>query len=233
MKRALYPLLIALMAAPAHAAPLNPDDWETIPNAAPPEGCFTFNNGILFATGNTSGKELFYKVEEGKKLMLNGSGLSITLQFDNSPFLAATGAEFQILFHTDNSIREGGGEDILHTVYIRSDGQLNIYDSCSNSMDDYYPLTENSLTTITVNYFIEDNELHYQYDFNGQTSREYVFQEQKVNPNLEWRPSLGLSFSDDNVFRVTDVTFKLVPEPTTTSLSMLALAGLAARKRRK
>lgn len=37
--------------------PLNSDDWETISNASPPEGCFQFIDGKLLATANSNGKE--------------------------------------------------------------------------------------------------------------------------------------------------------------------------------
>lgn len=103
MKRTLYTLLAALAVTQAYAAPLNAEDWETIPGGEPPEGCFSFEDGKLFATSNTNGKELFYKVKEGTNLMENGSGLSITLQFNTADFLANNQSAFHIFFHNGNS----------------------------------------------------------------------------------------------------------------------------------
>lgn len=242
MKRSLYIFLAAAcVASPAYAAPLNPDDWEVIEGAEPPEDeeCFTFTDGKLIATGNTNGKELFYKVNVGTNPMVNGSGLSITLQFNNKSFLAESDSEFHIIFHTDNSAREGGGKDVFHVFYVRSDkngenGPFNIYDSAT-LMDHYFSLEDaDTLTTVTVNYGIKDNKFCFSYTLNGSESDEFIYEAGEINPTLDWRPSFGLANSESNAFTVTDVTFyPAVPEPSTATLSLLALAALAARRRRK
>lgn len=221
------------MAVSAYAAPLNPDDWMTIEGSAPPEGCFTFSNGKLLATGNTDGKELYYKVTDETPLMKNGSGLSITLQFDSATFLADVDSAFHILFHNDNYDANGGGENFFHYVHIfNCENQLNLYD-CVNLMDDYHHLEE-GIITLTIDHAVKNNHLCYSYTLNGIESREYTIDTKEVNPDLAWRPSFGL-FNNETVYTVTDVTFTTVPipEPATATLSLLALAGLAARRRRQ
>ncbi len=237
MKRTLYTLLAALAVTQAYAAPLNAEDWETIPGGEPPEGCFSFEDGKLFATSNTNGKELFYKVKEGTNLMENGSGLSITLQFNTADFLANNQSAFHIFFHNGNSDTDGAGNDFFHFIHVMSlDGELNIYDM-SYEMDHYHKLSEdNAITTLTFNYSIKDNYLCYNYILNGEAGTEYAFTDKEVDSSLEWRPSFGLSHAETCVFVVTDVTFSAaptIPEPATASLSLLALCGLAARRRRK
>lgn len=235
MKRTLCSIIAAIMTTAAHAAPLNPNDWMTIPNYSPPAECFTFSDGKLIATDNTSGKELFYKVTDETPLMLNGSRFSVTLQFDTATFLAEHEAELQITFHTDNTNRNGGNLDIFHRFYIRSDsGEINFYDS-SSAFDDYHHLDPSIhlTTTVKVNYTIKDDHLCFNYELNGNPSGEYVFKDAKTDPSLAWRPCFGLSLASETVFTVTDVTLLAVPEPATATLSLLALAGLAARRRRK
>lgn len=191
--------------------------------------------------------------------MVNGSGLTITLQFNNAAFLAdestrtvievnedgveeeleeRRATEFHINFHNDNSDADGGGDNYFHSVrvYNSGDEQLNIYDS--GSQDDYFTLdsSADSITTIKVNYTIKNNYLHYSYELNGAASEEYVFTKNgEVNPEIEWRPSFGLSSTASTIYTVTDVTFisAPVPEPATATLSLLALAGLATRRLRK
>ena len=238
MKRTLCSIIAAIMTTAAHAAPLNPNDWMTIPNYSPPAQCFTFSDGKLIATDNTNGKELFYKVTDETPLMLNGSRLSITLQFDTATFLAAHQAELQILFHTDNTHSNGGGSDFFHMFFIRSEsGEINFYDKTC-SFDDYHHLDPgiHLTTTVKVNYTIKDDHLCFNYELNGNPSGEYVFKDAETDPSLAWRPSFGLDHASETVFTVTDVTLlaaPAVPEPATATLSLLALAGLAARRRRK
>lgn len=232
MKRSLYIFLAAAsVASLAYAAPLNPDDWEVIEGAEPPEGCFTFTDGKLIATGNTDGNELFYKVNVGTNPMVNGSGLSITLQFNNKSFLAESDSEFQIIFYTDNSVSD---VDSFHITRMGCyDGKFNIYDSAT-LMDHYFSLEDaDTLTTVTVNYGIKDNKFCFSYTLNGSESDEFIYEAGEINPTLDWRPSFGLAHTSTNAFTVTDVTFyPAVPEPATATLSLLALAALAARRRR-
>ena len=55
-----------------------------------------------------------------------------------------------------------------------------------------------------------------------------------IDQKLYWSPALYV-YIPDTALTVTDITLTptLVPEPTTATLSLLALAGLAARRRRK
>lgn len=237
--RTLSTLLVISAMTSVYAAPLNPDDWEVI-GGSEAKDCFTFTDGKLYASGNTGGKELFYKVNEGTNPMVNGSGLSITLQFDNDTFLNESETEFQIIFHTNNSELDGGGSDFFHRLRIWNySGSLNIYDdssyNLSTSFDITHSLSVNDTTTIEVDYLIKENEMYCSYTLNGIVSDEYKLNTQELNPDLDWRPCFGLSKTDGHSYTVTDVTFipVSVPEPTAATLSMLALAGVAARRRRK
>lgn len=239
MKKAFYVLLAALVVVPAYASSLNPEDWFT----EAPSGCFTFENGTLKAFDNTNGKELFYKVTSETPLMTNGSGLSITLQFDNESFLNDPETAFLIQFRVNNSIYTGDeGDTTFHYLHVRNNGdgrQLNIYDKPAKDgieWDSTLSIPSEGISTLTVDYAIKDNLFCYSYTLNGVPSDEYVFKSDiDVDPNLAWRPSFGVSNNESVIFTVTDVTFKLAPspEPTTTTLSLLALVGLAARRRRK
>ena len=225
-------LLAALITVPAYAAPLNPDDWKTIA----PEGCFTFNNdGTLTATGNASGNELHYIIREdaiGTNLMQNGSGMSVTLQFNPESFLNDAETEIYIAFHNNNS--EINGKDFLEVFFIRNTGnQLNIYNK-SSSFDEYHDLdTGENPTEIEVDFIIENNILCCSYSLNGIASRQFITE--AVDTGLDWKPSFGLAYTDTNVFTVTDVSFNSIPEPATASffLSLLTFIGLTARRRRK
>ena len=45
--------------------------------------------------------------------------------------------------------------------------------------------------------------------------------------------TVGMSFEDGHKAMVSSVAYSVTPEPTTATLSLLALAGLCARRRRK
>ncbi len=237
--RTLSTFLVILAMAPVYAAPLNPDDWEVIEKDEDecPAERFQFSDGTLIASGNTNGNELFCIVEEGTRPMVNGSGMSVTLHFDTKTYLNDTEAEFLVFFRNDNST-EYDEEYLFHrfTVFHHTNDQLNIF-GLGNTPDDYYELNPDvqPTTTIKVNCTIRDNHLCFSYELNGKLSEETVYSAAETNPTLDWRPSFGLQNADTTVFTVTDVTFipASVPEPTTATLSLLALAGLAARRRRK
>lgn len=168
--------------------------------------------------------------------MVNGSGISVTLHFDTKAYQEDNQAAFHILFYHDNSTREGGGLDLFHYIHVFNyKGQLNIYDT-PGPMDKYHDLDPAAqLTTmLKVNYTIRDNHLCFSYELNSVLSEEYVYSDQETDPTQDWRPSFGLSNAYEVVFTVTDVTFTApVPEPATATLSLLALCGLATRRRRK
>ena len=231
MKHTFSALLAALVTVPAYAAPLNPDDWKTNDAA---KNCFVFNSdGSLTATGNTSGNELHYIIKEmGANLMQNGSGMSVTLQFDTESFLEDTGTEFYIAFHNDNS--EIDGNDFFKRITIRNtDSQLNLYDD-PVQFDKYYTLDSGeSFTEVEVDFIIENNVLCCTYSVNGTASERFAMKE--VNPSLDWKPSFGISNTETNIFTVTDVSFTPIPEPATASflLSLLVIFGMTVRRRRK
>ena len=91
-------------------------------------------------------------------------------------------------------------------------------------MDNNHELEEGD-TKLTINHAIKDNHLCYSYTLNGIVSQEYIIDTEEVNPDLAWRPGFGLSNNETTVYTVTDVTFTTVPipEPTTATLSLLAL----------
>lgn len=93
----------ALIVSPTFAEPLTSEDWTETPydNGKP---CFTFVNGTMIAAFNTSGAELYYKVEESTKPMVNGSGLSITLQFNAASFLADENTGLYVCFKHNNAM---------------------------------------------------------------------------------------------------------------------------------
>ena len=111
---------------------------------------------------------------------------------------------------------------------------LNIHNSANslgdsvNILDDYYSPTGDA-TTVTFLYSVTDNYLYGDYMLNGEPKATFCYESGEVDTNSNW--SMFLSNSDSGI-TVTDVTFTaLVPEPTTATLSLLALAGFAARRR--
>lgn len=68
------------------------------------------------------------------------------------------------------------------------------------------------------------------YSVNGYTSNDFIIKEAPTQ--LDWKPSFGVSTTETNIFTVTDVSFISVPEPTTASLTLLALTGYTLRRRR-
>lgn len=232
MKSALFALLAALVSVPAYAAPLNSADWKT----EAPGGCFVFNNdGSLTVTGNSNGKELHYVLGEdaaGTLPMQNGSGLSVSLQFNTEAFLKDVETCIHIAIHNDNP--ETGGEDVFQKISIHNVGsQLNIYDS-NGELDNFYSLDSGkNVTEIEVDFIIENNLLCCDYSINGVKSE--LFTLKGVSPDLDWKPSFGLSNTNTNVFTVTDVTFTTIPEPATAALflALPAFFAVIARRRRR
>ncbi len=230
MKKTFIALLA--LAGVGYAAPLNENDWAWVDDNAP-GGIFGFNeiDKTLTITGNSNGKKLWYFIDgKDPNPMVNGSGLSITFQFDTDLFLNDDETELAIYLYGKDKDSE------VHRFSVRtSKPEANIYDTYEGSFhDEYYQVDRSiAITRITVNYTVRDNKLCYNYSINGTNKvKEDVVANLTLDTTLNWRPGFGCSHTDTSAYTVTDVTFKSVPEPTTTALSLLALAGLAARRRR-
>ena len=223
MKHTLFTLLAALVASPAFAGSLNENDWETLCDH---QDCnFTFENGNLVANGGEYGSDkgcvLLYTSTAPK--MENNSSLAITLQFVATPYDTTTWSDFTITPH--GSVR-------LNMLQVQkyNAGSIILADMVGGTD---YTLSEGGETTaaLTLNYTVENGNLCYTYTFNGETSKKMTAAE-GIDTSLAWQPLLTWSWNNPTAFTVTDVTFSMVPEPTTATLSLLALAGLAARRRR-
>ena len=79
-------------------------------------------------------------------------------------------------------------------------------------------------STLALNFYVEKDDLHFTYTLNDVQSE---IRTVDVNTELNWKPFLAVQ---GTTVKVTEMS--LVPEPTTATLSLLALAGLAARRRR-
>lgn len=231
MKKTFIALLV--LAGVGYAAPLNEDDWTWVSDSAN-DGVFEFKEQTLVIKDNSNGMRLGYKTPQTP--MVNGSGLSITFQFDTEKFLGDVGTALSIYLY--------GKDKEFHTVTVFN--QKN-YDSTKPFMiyesytSDSIPIEHiydadisTGLTRITVNYTVRDNMLYWNYQIDGITNKvsDDILADLTLDTTLNWRPAFGLSDTQTNEYTVTDVTFKSVPEPTTAALSLLALAGLAARRRR-
>ena len=224
MKHTLFTLLAALVASPAFAGNLNPDDWTTMCGH---QDCnFTFENGNLVANGGEyasyEGCMLLYTSTAAYK-MENNSSLAITLQFVATPDDTTTipWSSFTILIPQ--------GSEILNMLQVLTNnaGRIILRDEPGE-----YTLSEGGETTadLTLNYTVENGNLCYTYTFNGETSEKMTAAE-GIDTSLAWQPLLAWDWNNPTAFTVTDVTFT-VPEPASATLSLLALAGLAARRRR-
>lgn len=230
MKHTLFTLLAALVASPAFAGNLNESDWKTLCDHQDHNYTFDLENGNLVALGGETinggdACRLLYTSTAYK--MENGSSLAITLQFDGSPVTASGSySSLTVLPNTE-----------LHFLEVAklNDGSINLKDTLGGAL---YSLSEGDVTTaiLTLNYTVEDGSLCYTYTFNGETSEKKTAAE-GIDTNSAWQPSLLWDWDNPTAFTVTDVTFStsspMVPEPATATLSLLALAGLAARRRRK
>ena len=230
MKHTLFTLLAALVASPAFAGNLTSSDWTT--------SCveqhahyFTFENGNLVTHGGGERGycELSYTSTAYK--MENGSSLAITLQFASTQGLK----DFTVCSSSDIE-----AADVAY-LYVRTTGEgyfeLNQWD---NATDDYirHTLTEASETpaSLTLNFIVENGNLGYTYTFNNGGESEKFTVAEGIDTSLAWQPYFSWRVVNATEVTVTDVTFStsspVVPEPATATLSLLALAGLAARRRR-
>ena len=225
MKRTLFTLLAALVATPAFAGNLNSSDWKTLCDDHSHN--FTFENGNLVAHGGGFERykycELYYTSTAHK--MENGSSLAITLQV----------ASIENLY--DFTIQPSQPLDAA-TLYVWADGGYFVLEQLDNANDNWihHPLSELSDTpaSLTLNFIVENNNLCFTYTFNGETS-EKITAVEGIDTTSSWQPYFAWDIGNNTTeVTVTDVTFSApVPEPATATLSLLALAGLATRRRRK
>lgn len=225
MKHTLFTLLAALVASPAFAGNLNESDWKTDCGSHDHNFTFDFENGNLIARGGEDGSSGWCKLGYNSTApkMENNSSLAITLQFVATPY--AITSDFTITPQ---------GSVLLNILQVTKDkdnaGSIKLTDMVGGTE---YTLSEGGETTaaLTLNYTVENGNLCYTYTFNGKTSEKMTAAE-GIETSLAWQPLLTWSWNNPTAFTVTDVTFSMVPEPTTATLSLLALAGLAARRRR-
>ena len=232
MKHTLFTLLAALAASPAFAGNLTSSDWTTMCDH---QDCnFTFDeNGNLIAHGGEYGSDkgcMLQHYTSTAPKMENNSSLAITLQFDATPDAITT------IPWSDFTIIIPQGEKALNWLQVNKSNAGSIILADMVSRTDY-TLSEGGETTaaLTLNYTVENGNLCYTYTFNGETSEKMTAAE-GIDTSLAWQPLLTWSWNNPTAFTVTDVTFStsspMVPEPATATLSLLALAGLAARRRR-
>ena len=222
MKHTLFTLLAAFVATPVFAGNLNSSDWTTL--CGDHAHNFTFENGNLVAPGGTS-CELLYTSTAYK--MENGSSLAITLQFEwgvsdswNSFFIAHRNNEYTHFWEVEMNPNYNGRTSIVEYV--------------TNNDGAYTTLSDVGVTSaiLTLNYTVEDGNLYFAYTFNG-TSSEKKTVEEGIDTSLAWQPWLAWNSNNTSEFTVTNVNFTApIPEPATATLSLLALVGLAARRRR-
>lgn len=217
MKNTFITLLAAFMAIPAYAAPLNPDDW-TFDKGS--EGEYIFNDdGTMTTTGNVV---MYYAFSEQYE-MVNGSGLSITLQFVN-PSTVPDGGIFVYLYN------DASHTDTTNFFVVGQVMETELYIYHGNIGADMPSVTPGNTSTITLNYAIENEQMLFSYALNGITRKTENLG--SVGYNTFWIPAFRVT-NDTTPYTITDVSFTMhVPEPTTATLSLLALAGLVARRRR-
>ena len=229
MKRTLFSLLAALVASPVFAGNLASDDWTTTCSEDHTHN-FTFVDGNLVAHGGVTGGsagscDLLYK---SAHKMENGSSLAITLQFASTQGL--------------NDFTIGTSEQGLE-LFVCTSGNDFVLTHWDPIIGDWraYTLSEadENSATLTLNFSVENDNLCYTYTFNGETkTSEKITAVERIDTiewfGTTWQPYLGWDRDNATAVTVTEVTFTApIPEPATTTLALLALAGLAARRRRK
>lgn len=239
MKQALITLLAALAVAPAFAGNLNENEWSlerlydfTDP-ASKPEGVFTFNDdGTMTAQGD-SGQWLLHYTPKASR-MQEGSSLAITLQF-NKDDIAPDGNSISLrLFDGQGTYYDNS----LYNGYSRVEFEKKIgFGIKGENIGDYYTLGKFADSiAVTFTYTVKNGDLVFSYSAPGIdetfSNAETVLED--IDQKLYWSPALYV-YNPDTALTVTDITLTptLVPEPTSATLSLLALAGLAARRRRK
>ena len=221
MKKIHHMLLAAIVAIPAYANPLNEADWSEMWKDG---GSYTFSNGALTMQG---GETLLY-TSSVKSLMRNDSSCAITLQYNKADLAPNEYGEWQPF---EIQLVNETSPSLLHTIQVGTE-LCSPFDAVSYDFSMYLPDT----VIIELNYSVREDKLYFFYTSNIPNytqSEEIACSLGDVSLGDEyWTPQLKTRSS---CLIVTDVTIKdrqLVPEPTTATLSLLVLAGLAARRRR-
>lgn len=222
MKRTLFTLLAALVASPAFAGNLTSSDWTRLCDSYVNHAHnFTFVDGNLIAhdgvtSGFTGTCDLSYTSTAHK--MENGSSLAITLQFASTQGLEDfTVAPYDI--------------DVA-CLWVWTNGDSFVLSATDATNPHLLTKASETSASLTLNFIVENGNLCYTYKFNGGGESEKFTVVEGIDTSLAWQPRFSWSVGNATEVTVTDVTFSMVPEPATATLSLLALAGLAARRRR-
>lgn len=235
MKHTLFTLLAALVASPAFAGNLIREDWTT--DCGDGQGHahnYTFVDGNLVAQGGGERGNCNLSYTSTAPKMENGSSLAITLQFASTQ-----GLEDFTVYSSHPKVADAA-RDYAACLYVwtTSGGyfELKQWDNATDAPISLLS-TEASETTasLTLNFIVENGNLCYTYTFNGGKSEKFTAVE-GIDTSLAWQPCFSWDVTNATKVTVTDVTFStsspMVPEPATATLSLLALAGLSARRRR-
>ncbi|MBQ7023303.1 MAG: hypothetical protein IJN29_06965 [Akkermansia sp.] len=220
-------LLTAFAAIPVYAGNLKYDDWSV--NTDFGGGDYAVDEDGILSLNNVA---LAYVPETFK--MQDGSSLSITLTFDptsinNNVIFAfspyATGMDYSDTIHALTGIT-----GIYGSPYIES---TNITGG-NNSSNFSIPLALSQVpaeSTLALNFYVEKDDLNFTYTLNDVQSQIWTVD---VDTKLNWKPLLAVQGTTVKVTEMSLVpaSSPVAPEPTTATLSLLALAGLAARRRR-
>lgn len=232
MKHTLFTLLTALAAVPSFAGNLNESDW--IISGSDPS-MVTFNqDGTLTMTGiGTTDNpypfaSLVYSPSNTYK-MENGSSLSITLQL-NTQFNEHE-AHFTLFL-------ESGNDDVFTNFGVSKyapEYGFYVGDVCNGEENNFMSYEDNRLlnqSKITINYTVENGGLYCSHTLNNVNCGKVTVME-NIDTESYWLPKMEIFDCKDTTFTITNFTITSVPEPATSTLSLLALCGLAARRRRK
>lgn len=227
MKHTLFTLLAVLAVSSAFGGNLNKDDW--FQKYSSGQVSFTTDNTVI-VSGHSAGSALYYTPTTHQ--MENESSLAITFQFDTATFATENTTLFTCYLF-DSSVEPStifpDSSYYHYWCVATTNNHLEIF---SEEDSTKIPISNLPETTVfTLNYGIENSQLFYSYTI-GTTTSDRIFVKE-IDTDLYWRP--GFEWDSLNAeYKVTNVTFTApVPEPTTATLSLLALFGLAARRRRK
>ncbi len=215
-------MLTAFAAIPVYAGNLKYDDWSVDTNwggdyAVDEDGILSLKNVALAYTPET------FKMQDG-------SSLSITLTFDpksiNGNVIFAFSPYATGMDNSDTALALTGiqGSSIVSMSNTRGNGSL-IFS---------IPLALSQVpveSTLALNFYVEKDDLRFTYTLNDVQSQIWTVD---VDTELNWKPFLAVQGTTVKVTEMSLVpaSSPVVPEPTTATLSLLALAGLAARRRR-